>query len=137
MSEFYIFFSLLFFLNILIIFNIDKINKFVNIYDVPDSKIKLHKKKNCDNWRFNSFIEFYIMSNIISFIKHKFVSLKSTNKRHIYFYCLANLFIYSRFLRWQASHKCNNKIIFGLIIYLNSNFNESIIGHRVCQFIIL
>ena len=45
MSEFYIFFSLLFFLNILIIFNIDKINKFVNIYDVPDSKIKLHKRK--------------------------------------------------------------------------------------------
>jgi len=45
MSEFYIFFSLLFFLNILIIFNIDKINKFVNIYDVPDNKIKLHKRK--------------------------------------------------------------------------------------------
>ena len=45
MSDLYIFFSLLFFINILIIFNIDKINKLVNIYDVPDSKIKLHKRK--------------------------------------------------------------------------------------------
>ena len=39
------FFTLLIVLNLFIFFNLKKISKIINIYDVPDKKLKLHKKK--------------------------------------------------------------------------------------------
>ena len=40
-------------LNLLIFFNFEKLSKIINIYDIPDNKLKLHKKKNCYHRRFN------------------------------------------------------------------------------------
>ena len=39
------FFTLLITLNLFIFFNLKKVSKIINIYDVPDKKLKLHKKK--------------------------------------------------------------------------------------------
>lgn len=36
---------LIFTLNFFIIFNYEKFMKFINIYDLPNTKIKIHKKK--------------------------------------------------------------------------------------------
>ena len=38
-------FILLLLLNLLIFFNFEKLSKIINIYDIPDKKLKLHKKK--------------------------------------------------------------------------------------------
>ena len=42
MINFYLIFILL---NIIIFLNIKKVSKFVNIFDVPDKKLKTHRKK--------------------------------------------------------------------------------------------
>ena len=39
------FFTLLITLNLFIFFNLKKVSKIINIYDIPDKKLKLHKKK--------------------------------------------------------------------------------------------
>ena len=39
------FFFIFIILNLIIFLNIKKISKFVNIFDVPDKKLKTHKKK--------------------------------------------------------------------------------------------
>ena len=38
-------FFFLIFLNLLIILNLSKLANIINIYDVPDKKLKLHKKR--------------------------------------------------------------------------------------------
>ena len=47
-------FLILISLNIIIFFNIEKFEKFFNVYDLPDKKLKLHKKKL--NFRWYNFI---------------------------------------------------------------------------------
>ena len=39
------FFIILSVINLLVFLNLQKLSKFINIYDTPDKKLKLHKKK--------------------------------------------------------------------------------------------
>ena len=53
-------------LNLCIFFNLKKFSIIVNIYDIPDKKLKLHKKKNSYYWWNNfsdKFFCFIYLSN--------------------------------------------------------------------------
>ena len=62
-------FFLLIFFNLLIIVKIDKIASFVNIYDKPDKKLKIHKNKTPI---LGGFIFFFYKFYIINFLSDIF-----------------------------------------------------------------
>ena len=64
-------FITLFILNVLFIIFLDKIAKTIDIYDVPDNKLKLHKKKNPNYWWFDLDYKFFNNFHLPNFIFKK------------------------------------------------------------------
>ena len=66
-------FVFLLILNLFIIFYIDELAKLINIYDKPDNKLKLHKKKTPILGGFILVINFSIIF-ILQILKHTMLS---------------------------------------------------------------
>ena len=71
-----IIFIILAFFNILFIINLKKLSALINIYDNPDKKIKLHKKKTPIIGGFIFLINFTILIIYQIFFLNEFLSLK-------------------------------------------------------------
>ncbi len=124
-------FLILISLNIIIFFNIEKFEKFFNVYDLPDKKLKLHKKKTPILGGIilliNFFIYFYFQINLFD----QFVSTQYSNFSIREFISILILFL-SLFLigLYDDKYKLNpNKKLFflSIVIFLSLLLNEDLI----------
>ena len=76
-------FILLILLNLLIFFNFEKLSKIINIYDIPDKKLKLHKKKTAIMGGLILAVNFSILFIYQIFFLDDFLSIKSNQLNFI------------------------------------------------------
>lgn len=118
-------------LNLLIFFNYRKISRIINIYDLPDNKLKLHKKKTAIIGGIILLINFSFIFLYQIFFLGDFLSIK-LNQISFSEIISSLFFIFSYFLLGIYDDKYNlspNKKIFYsiLIIILTIFFNEAFI----------
>jgi UDP-GlcNAc:undecaprenyl-phosphate GlcNAc-1-phosphate transferase len=126
-----LFLILLILLNLLIFLNFQKFTKFTNIYDIPDNKLKLHKKKVPVTGGIILAINFTVLFLFQIFFTNDFLSLKINQFNHKEI--LSTLFfIYVYFFlglyddKFQLSP--NKKLLYSIaIILFVIFFNEKII----------
>ena len=118
-------------LNLIIFFKISKLSKFFNIYDKPDNKLKLHKKKIPIIGGIILVLNFSVLFFYQIFFLNEFLSI-DLNKFNILEIITGLLFILSYFILGLYDDKVNlspnKKIFFSiLIILLAISFNENLV----------
>ena len=128
MNYFLIFLSVI---NLLIFFNFQKLSKIMNIYDVPDKRLKLHKKKIPILGGVVIFINFIALLFFQIFFLNDLLSLKINQLNLIEIFSTL-IFIFSYFFLGLFDDKFNlspnKKLTFSLIIILIAIFlNDKLI----------
>lgn len=124
-------FILLILLNLLIFFNFEKLSKIINIYDIPDKKLKLHKKKTAIMGGLILAVNFSILFIYQIFFLDDFLSIKSNQLNFIEI--LSSLFfIFGYFFLGLYDDKFNLtpnwKLFYSIIIIsLAIFFNDSLV----------
>lgn len=118
-------------LNLLILFNYRKISKIINIYDLPDDKLKLHKKKTAIIGGVILLINFSFIFLYQIFFLGDFLSIK-LNQISFSEIISSLFFIFSYFLLGLYDDKYNlspnKKILYSILIILLTIFlNENLI----------
>ena len=125
-----IIFLLLFLLNLIIFFKISKLSKILNIYDIPDNKLKLHKKNVPIIGGIILAFNFSILFFYQIFFLNDFISI-DLNKLNFFEVVISLLFIFGFFVLGLCDDKINlspNKKLFYSIIFilLAIFFNENL-----------
>ena len=118
-------------LNLIIFFKISKLSKFFNIYDKPDNKLKLHKKKIPIIGGIILVLNFSVLFFYQIFFLNEFLSI-DLNKLNFLEIIAGLLFIFGYFILGLYDDKINlspnKKIFFSiLIILLAISFNENLV----------
>ena len=117
-------------LNLIIFFKISKLSKFFNIYDKPDNKLKLHKKKIPIIGGIILALNFSVLFFYQIFFLNEFLSI-DLNKLNFSEIITSLLFIFGYFILGLYDDKINlspnKKLFFSiLIILLAIFFNENL-----------
>ena len=122
---------LLIILNLLIFFNFEKLSKIINIYDIPDKKLKLHKKKTALIGGVILAVNFSILFIYQIFILGDFLSIKSNQLDFIEIFS-SLFFIFGFFFLGLYDDKFdltpNKKLSYSIIIILSVIFlNDNLV----------
>ena len=111
-------FIFLLLLNLLIFFNFEKLSKIINIYDIPDNELKLHKKKTAIlvvNFIFLFVYQIFFLGDFLS------IKLSQINLLEL---ISSLLFIFSFFFLGLYDDKFNlspnKKFLYSIVIILIS-----------------
>ena len=123
-------FLFLFLLNLIIFFKISKLSKILNIYDIPDNKLKLHKKNVPIIGGIILAFNFSILFFYQIFFLNDFISI-DLNKLNFVEVVISLLFIFGFFVLGLCDDKINlspNKKLFYsiILILLAIFFNENL-----------
>ena len=127
---FYIFFIIFLLLNLAIYFGLDKISKFINIYDVPDNKRKFHLKKTPIIGGlifFFNFLIFLLLLNI--YYEDNFfylLYLEDLGQFYLWFIIATILFIISIYDDYIEIENFKKLIIILLLVYVYVNSDQTI-----------
>ena len=118
-------------LNLLIFFNFEKLSKIINIYDIPDNKLKLHKRKTAITGGLILVINFFFLFTYQIFFLGDFLSIK-LNQINLLELISSLFFIFSFFSLGFYDDKFNlspnKKFFYSIIIILICIFfNEKLI----------
>ena len=124
-------FVILALLNLIFIFNLSKLSKILNIYDIPDGKLKLHKKKTPIIGGIILIINFSIIFFYQIFFLNNFLSLKLETFQSLELLSLIIL-IYSYFFLGLYDDKYNLKplkklFLSILIILITTIINKNLV----------
>ena len=73
-------------INLIIVINIDNISKIINLYDLPDKKLKFHKKNSINRWVNPNFnVLFLILIELVFRIK-VFIFFQSSSEIFSFFF---------------------------------------------------
>ena len=124
-------FIFLILLNLLIFFYFEKLSRIINIYDIPDNKLKLHKRKTAITGGLILVINFFFLFIYQIFFLGDFLSIK-LSQINLLELISSLLFIFSFFFLGLYDDKFNlspnKKFFYSIIIILISIFfNEKLI----------
>ena len=123
-------FLFLFLLNLIIFFKISKLSKILNIYDIPDNKLKLHKKNVPIIGGIILAFNFSILFFYQIFFLNDFISI-DLNKLNFVEVVISLLFIFGFFVLGLCDDKINlspnKKLFYSIILILSAIFlNENL-----------
>jgi UDP-N-acetylmuramyl pentapeptide phosphotransferase/UDP-N-acetylglucosamine-1-phosphate transferase len=115
-NSIYIFFLFQIFLNIILVFHFSKISKVINLFDMPDHKRKLHKKKVSNIGGFIFFINFLGIVLYLNFFNSSGLNFFLNIKQFNLFFFFSCIFFIIGYLDDKYNLKPNLKLILFIIV---------------------
>ena len=125
-----IFFIIFLSINLIIYFQLDKISKFINIYDEPDTKRKFHSKKTPIIGGlifFFNFVIFLILLNIYQSDNFFYLLyLEDLGQFYLWFFIATILFIISIYDDYAEIENFKKLFVILLLVYVYVNSDQTI-----------
>ena len=128
------FLLLILFLNLCIFLNYERLSTFINLYDIPDNKRKLHKKK------IPNIGGFFIIINLLFFYISKLIFIDLIDDYNLFinffsFFIITLVIFILGYLDDRYNLSANYKLFFlGIIFFISIYFDEELlINHLYFQ----